>query len=79
MSTANTHKLPKVTVVKCPCGDKICKTYGLSFGTFYQGSGWSQADAEEIARRINAGEQKLRPPEKISAAESAEQARKIPK
>lgn len=45
-------KLPKVEIVKCQCGP-ICQTHGLSFGSFYQGCGWTKEEAEEIARRIN--------------------------
>jgi hypothetical protein len=45
---------PKVTIVKCRCGDEVCKTYGLSDGTFYQGNGWPKERAQQYADAINA-------------------------
>lgn|SRR3990167_7054844 len=38
-------------IVKCKCGDPVCRTYGLNVGTFYQGTGFDKDVAEEIVRR----------------------------
>lgn len=42
-----------VTIEKCKCGDKVCKTYGLSVGNFYQGCGFDKETATAIAGAIN--------------------------
>lgn len=47
-------KHERVEIVKCPCGDSICSTYGLSEGMFYQGSGWDKETAERMAAAWNA-------------------------
>lgn len=38
----------QITVVKCACGDAHCSTWGLSNGTFYQGSGWDKETADRL-------------------------------
>lgn len=43
----------KVTAVLCPCGHKTCKTYGVSNGTFYQGTGWDLESASFVAWAFN--------------------------
>lgn len=46
------EKMPaKIMAVKCMCGE--CSTYGLSYGTFYQGSGWTKEEAEWIAEMLS--------------------------
>lgn len=47
-------ELKPVEVVKCACGAKVCNTYGLNIGTFYQGCGFDKALAEAICRKLNA-------------------------
>lgn len=49
--------LPQVKVERCGCGDPHCSRYGLDFGMFYQGCGWSLDEASEIAIRLNSYEQ----------------------
>lgn len=41
-----------ITIERCPCGD--CETYGLSDGTFFQGSGWPKELAQRHADCFNA-------------------------
>lgn len=36
-------------VEKCPCGHPSCDKHGTSNGTFYQGNGYSLADAQIVA------------------------------
>lgn len=44
----------KITVQRCQCGHKSCPDYWLvGVGKFVQGSGFTLADAEEIARFYN--------------------------
>ena len=47
----------KVTIEKCPCG--VCERYMLSFGMFYQGTGWNKEEAQYIADLINADKEKV--------------------
>lgn len=42
-----------ITTVKCQCGHRSCKTYGLSIGTFYQGCGFDKETAEKLALAYN--------------------------
>ena len=42
-----------VTIVKCRCGDPVCKCYGLSDGLFPQGAGWDEGRAREYATAVN--------------------------
>lgn len=45
--------LPTIGIQQCPC-TPTCRTYSLTgVGRFYQGSGFSRDEAEEIARRLN--------------------------
>lgn len=44
---------PRVTIRKCPCGDSVCTTYGLSDGLFHQGTGWNKERAQQYADAIN--------------------------
>lgn len=44
----------KVKIVKCSCGDLVCNKYGLSDGTFFQGTGWSKELAQRHAAAFNA-------------------------
>lgn len=46
----------KVEIIRCPCGDEVCDTYGLSVGVFSMGSGFDKETAEHIAKCINAWE-----------------------
>ena len=43
------HTKGKWEIVKCNCGDPVCKTYGTSNGSFSQGCGYSLEDAKLIA------------------------------
>jgi hypothetical protein len=46
--------MDKITIEKCRCGDKSCKDYWLvGIGTFVQGSGFRQDEAELIAGLLN--------------------------
>ena len=45
--------LTRLTPEKCQCNNRNCTTYGFRQGTFYQGCGFEQDQAEEIARRYN--------------------------
>ncbi len=42
-----------VNVTKCQCGHPLCKTYGVSNGTFYQGCGWDRDTAIFVAYCFN--------------------------
>lgn len=43
-----------VTVAKCPCGHRGCRTWMLNgIGNFYQGTGFPEAQARRIAKLIN--------------------------
>jgi hypothetical protein len=45
----------EVKVEKCKCGMEGCRTYHLvNYGRFYQGSGFTKAEAENIAALLNA-------------------------
>lgn len=45
--------LPTIGIQQCPC-TPTCRTYSLTgVGQFYQGSGFSRDEAEEIAKRLN--------------------------
>lgn len=44
-----------VTVEKCPCGHQSCRRWVLNgVGHFYQGTGFTEAQAHRIADLINA-------------------------
>lgn len=53
VTDAERADLPEVGVEKCSCPSKGCRTFTLTIGTFYQGSGFPAHQAFEIARRIN--------------------------
>ena len=47
------YKDKRIKIVKCPCNDSHCNTYGLSIGTFYQGNGFSLEEAQFIVEACN--------------------------
>lgn len=49
----------KITIEKCPCGQRGCNDYHLvGIGKFVQGSGFTIDEAHEIADALNAARQK---------------------
>lgn len=44
-----THTPGPWKLERCQCGDVNCERYGTSNGIFYQGSGYTEADARLIA------------------------------
>lgn len=40
--------------VQCPCGQAGCRSWGLNYGTFHQGTGWDRETAEFVADAVNA-------------------------
>ena len=52
-SDSDRAKLPPFVVIKCPCKQKSCASHALNVGNFYQGCGWDEPTAQEIARRVN--------------------------
>jgi hypothetical protein len=48
-----------IGIEKCLCGDAVCRKYGLSVGTFYNGAGFDQETAQFIADAINEKVQRL--------------------
>ena len=48
-----------ITIEKCLCGHRSCQDYWLvGIGSFCQGSGFSQAEAQRIADLLNADAEK---------------------
>lgn len=50
----STETKAKVGKEKCWCGDRACKTYWLTgIGSFCQGSGFTEAEADRIIAALN--------------------------
>lgn len=50
MGTSDTKFTPAPwRLVRCACGDPVCKRWGTSNGTFYQGIGYEEADSHLVA------------------------------
>jgi hypothetical protein len=45
--------IKQLTLERCSCEHKQCKRWGFKEGMFYQGSGFTLEEAQEIARRYN--------------------------